>query len=53
VLLDGFDEKFTDYEHTVRVHQETLEALRDGDPARIASIMDDHLSELEKVTWPA
>jgi len=47
ILLDGFDEQYTDYEHTVHIHQETLRALRSRDPGRIAAVMDDHLGELE------
>jgi len=47
ILLDGFDEKYTDYEHTVHIHTETLRALRSRDPVRIAAVMDDHLGELE------
>lgn len=47
ILLDGFDEKYTDYAHTVHIHEETLRALRSRDPARIVAVMDDHLGELE------
>lgn len=47
ILLDGFDERYTDFEHTVHVHTATLEALRLRDPARIVAVMDDHLGELE------
>ncbi|GAA2577286.1 FadR/GntR family transcriptional regulator [Dactylosporangium fulvum] len=47
ILLDGFDKKYTDYDHTVHVHEETLHALRNRDPGRIAAVMDDHLGELE------
>jgi DNA-binding GntR family transcriptional regulator len=47
ILLDGFDERYTNFEHTVHVHTATLEALRSRDPARIAAVMDDHLGELE------
>jgi GntR family transcriptional repressor for pyruvate dehydrogenase complex len=47
ILLDGFDEKYTDYDHTVHIHTETLRALRSRDPGRIAAVMDDHLTELE------
>jgi GntR family transcriptional repressor for pyruvate dehydrogenase complex len=47
ILLDGFDEKYTDYDHTVHIHEETLRALRSRDDRRIAAVMDDHLGELE------
>ncbi|GGM04356.1 FadR/GntR family transcriptional regulator [Dactylosporangium sucinum] len=48
ILLDGFDEQYTDYAHTVHIHEETLRALRSRDPGRIAAVMDDHLGELEE-----
>ncbi|MEV0719416.1 FCD domain-containing protein [Asanoa sp. NPDC050611] len=47
ILLDGFDEQYTDYAHTVHIHRETLRALRSRDAGRIAAVMDDHLGELE------
>ncbi|HTW97225.1 MAG TPA: FCD domain-containing protein [Acidimicrobiales bacterium] len=50
ILLDSFDERFVAYEHTLWVHNETLAALRSRDPTRIATIMDDHLRELEVTT---
>jgi GntR family transcriptional regulator, transcriptional repressor for pyruvate dehydrogenase complex len=50
ILLDSFDERFVNYDHTIWVHAETLAALRSRDPGRITSIMDDHLHELEVTT---
>lgn len=48
ILLDDFDEKYVDFEHTVWVHTETLAALRSRDEQRIDAVMDEHLRELEE-----
>ncbi len=37
-------------EWTLDVHQQTVDAIRSGDAARIDRVMDDHMAELER-TW--
>ncbi|NJC73235.1 FadR family transcriptional regulator [Planosporangium thailandense] len=52
IVLDGFDESYTDFEHTVHIHEATLAALRSRSESRIKSVMDEHLREIEEVaTW--
>jgi DNA-binding FadR family transcriptional regulator len=35
-------------EWTIDIHERTLAAVRSGDPARVAEVMDEHLSQLER-----
>ena len=52
IVLDGFDESYTDFEHTVHIHEATLAALRSRNERRIRRVMDEHLREVEEVaTW--
>ncbi|MGZ4482808.1 MAG: FadR/GntR family transcriptional regulator [Nocardioidaceae bacterium] len=52
IVLDGFDEEYTDFDNTVYIHEATLAALRSRNERRIRKVMDEHLSELEEVaTW--
>jgi DNA-binding FadR family transcriptional regulator len=52
IVLDGFDETYTDFENTVHIHEATLAALRSRNERRIRKVMDEHLRELEEVaTW--
>jgi len=36
-------------EWSIQIHERTIEAIRDGDPARIEEVMNEHLSRLESV----
>jgi GntR family transcriptional repressor for pyruvate dehydrogenase complex len=49
ILLEGFDERYTDYERTVRVHTATVEALEKGDLDRLDQLTDEHMAELFEV----
>lgn len=47
LLLDNFDERYMEPDRTIREHQETLEALRSGDPLIATHAMSAHLVEFE------
>lgn len=49
IVLDGFDESYTDFDNTVHIHEATLAALRSRNERRIRNVMTEHLSELEEV----
>jgi DNA-binding FadR family transcriptional regulator len=52
IVLDGFDEDYTDFDNTVYIHEATLAALRSRDEGRIRNVMQEHLAELEEVaSW--
>jgi GntR family transcriptional repressor for pyruvate dehydrogenase complex len=49
ILLDGYDERYSDPERTIREHHDTFAAIRSGDPDRAEASMDEHLRELEEL----
>jgi DNA-binding FadR family transcriptional regulator len=49
ILLDGYDERYTNAERTIREHRHTFAAVRSGDPKRAEVSMDEHLRELEEL----
>lgn len=49
IVLEGFDESYTDFDNTVYIHEATLAALRSRNERRIHKVMTEHLAELEDV----
>lgn len=49
LLTDGYAERYSDRDRTIREHEDTLAALRTRDPDVAAAAMDEHLRELEEL----
>jgi GntR family transcriptional repressor for pyruvate dehydrogenase complex len=49
IMLEGYDQRYSSRERTIREHLDTLDALKTRDPERAAASMDEHLKELEGV----
>lgn len=49
ILLDGYDDRYSDPDRTIREHRDTLAALRPRDPDLAEAAMDEHLRELEEL----
>jgi GntR family transcriptional regulator, transcriptional repressor for pyruvate dehydrogenase complex len=49
LLTEGYAERYSDRERTIREHEDTLVALRTRDPDVAAAAMDEHLRELEEL----
>jgi GntR family transcriptional repressor for pyruvate dehydrogenase complex len=47
IILDGYDERYAVRERTIHEHQDTLAALRTGDPDVAERAMDEQLREFE------
>jgi GntR family transcriptional repressor for pyruvate dehydrogenase complex len=49
IMLEGYDQRYSSRERTIREHHDTLTALETRDPDRAAASMEEHLKELEGV----
>lgn len=47
ILLEGYDARYADRTRTIREHEDTLAALRTGDPSVAERAMDEQLREFE------